>query len=142
MNSVPQVGWSLDPQLAADTVPIGDLPLSRVLLNADANFPWLILVPRRAGLTELIDLDATGRDMAMAEIAAAATALRAETGCDKLNIAAIGNIVAQLHIHIVARFRNDAAWPQPVWGKLPRKPYPPGECERLAAALRTKIPLA
>ena len=103
--------WSLDPQLARDTVALGDLPLSRVLLMNDANYPWLILVPRRPALVEIIDLEENEQVQLMAEVARAAQVLKAATACDKLNIAAIGNVVAQLHVHIVARRRGDTAWP-------------------------------
>jgi diadenosine tetraphosphate (Ap4A) HIT family hydrolase len=123
MTEFMKTPWTLDPKLAADTVPLGDLPLARVLLNDDANFPWLILVPRHAGAIELIDLAADERIQLMDEIARVSTALKDLTGCDKLNVAAIGNVVAQLHVHVIARFREDAAWPAPVWGKLPAKRY-------------------
>jgi diadenosine tetraphosphate (Ap4A) HIT family hydrolase len=118
-----QAAFALDPQLAGDTVAVGDLALSRVLLNDDANYPWLILVPRRAGLVELTDLDNAGQDTLMDEVSQAARALKAVTGCDKLNVAALGNVVSQLHVHVIARFHGDAAWPNPVWGKAPRKAY-------------------
>jgi len=128
--------WSLDPQLAADTVPLGDLALARVLLANDANYPWLILVPRRPGLVELTDLEANEQMQLLAEIDAAARALRAATRCDKLNIAALGNQVAQLHVHVIARFHGDAAWPKPVWGAVPSIAYEPAKREALAAAIR------
>ncbi len=134
--------FALDPTLAADTVAIGDLPLCRVLLTDDANYPWLILVPRRAGLVELIDLDEAGRQHLMAEIEKVSTALKAHTRCDKLNVAALGNVVAQLHVHIIARFRTDAAWPNPVWGKAPRKPYEKPARDALIGALRTALQIA
>ena len=128
--------WSLDPQLAADTVPLGDLALARVLLANDANYPWLILVPRRPGLVELTDLEANEQMQLLAEIDTAARALRAATRCDKLNIAALGNRVAQLHVHVIARFHGDAAWPKPVWGAVPSIAYEPAKREALAAAIR------
>ncbi len=115
--------WQLHPQLAADTVPVGDLPLSRVLAMNDATYPWLILVPREAGVTEITDLAESDRTRLMDEISRAAAALKTLTRCDKLNIAAIGNVVPQLHIHIVARRRDDPAWPKPVWGVAPPQPY-------------------
>jgi len=138
MNSSPSP-WSLDPQLARDCTVLGDLALSRVLLNNDANFPWVILVPRRAGAVELIDLGAVDRTVLTTEINDASRALKAITRCDKLNVAALGNVVAQLHVHVIARFKTDAAWPNPVWGKAPRKDYEAdarkglimGLCERL-----------
>lgn len=105
----------LHPQLAADTLPIGDLPLCRVLLMNDANFPWLILVPRRASLRELFDLEPHAYAEACQEIRMVAEKLSAHTKAYKINIAALGNMVPQLHIHIIARFENDAAWPNPVW---------------------------
>ena len=108
--------WSLDPQLALDTVAVSDLPLARVLLANDANYPWLILVPRLPGVVELIDLEENAQVQLLGEVAAAARALKAITACDKLNIAALGNQVPQLHVHVIARRRTDPAWPKPVWG--------------------------
>lgn len=131
--------WSLDPQLAADTVAVGDLPLSRVLLHDDSNYPWLILVPRRAGAVELTDLDKDGRLQLMDEISLTAAALRGITGCDKLNVAALGNVVAQLHVHVIARFRTDAAWPAPVWGKAPRTAYAPDERAARVTGMRRAL---
>ena len=134
--------WSLDPQLARDTVALGDLPLSRVLLMNDANYPWLILVPRRPALVEVIDLEENEQVQLMAEVARAAQVLKAATACDKLNIAAIGNVVAQLHVHIVARRRGDTAWPKPVWGHSPARPYDEAAREQFAAKLRRGLELA
>jgi diadenosine tetraphosphate (Ap4A) HIT family hydrolase len=128
--------WSLHPQLAQDTVPVGDLPLSRVLLASDANYPWLILVPRRPGLTEIIDLDENAQVQLMGEIAVAARVLKSITECEKLNIAAIGNVVAQLHVHVVARRHSDAAWPKPVWGAAPPAAYNAIVRDGLIGALR------
>ena len=128
--------WSLHPQLAQDTVPIGDLALARVLLAKDANFPWLILVPRRPGLIELIDLEENAQVQLLGEIAAAARALKSITECDKLNIAALGNQVAQLHLHVIARRHSDAAWPKPVWGAAPPTAYSPTIRDGLIGALR------
>ena len=133
--------WSLDPQLTRDTVPLGDLPLSRVLLMNDASYPWLILVPRRPRLVEIIDLAQSEQAQLMAEIAQVAQALKAATACDKLNIAAIGNVVAQLHVHLVARRRGDAAWPKPVWGHAPARPYDETAREQFAATVRRGLEL-
>jgi diadenosine tetraphosphate (Ap4A) HIT family hydrolase len=108
--------FALDPRLAGDTLPIGDLRLCRVLLMNDARYNWLILVPRRAGLVELTDLDHDARGLLMDEIALASRALKASRGVDKINIGALGNIVRQLHVHVVARTVNDHSWPGPVWG--------------------------
>ena len=133
-----ETGWSLHPQLAADTALVCDLALSRLLAMNDANLPWLILVPRRVGATELFDL---GADQAALtnEIALVSRALKDESRCDKLNVAAIGNLVPQLHIHIVARTRHDALWPKPVWGAAPARAYEAVALERFVAAMRVRV---
>ena len=133
--------WTLDPRLAQDSVALGDLPLSRVLLMDDANYPWLILVPRRPDLVELIDLDDSGQATLMVEIARTARALKDITACDKLNVAALGNTVRQLHVHVIARRAGDAAGTAPVWGAVPARPYAEAECKRLAEELRTALSL-
>ena len=134
-----ETAFSLHPQLAADTVPIGDLTLSQVLLANDANYPWLILVPRRLGITELIDLAESDRAQLMAETDAAARALKAITECDKLNVAALGNVVAQLHVHVIGRRHSDKAWPKPVWGAAPPTTYDPTAREGFIAALKRTL---
>jgi len=134
--------WSLHPRLEKDAMSVGDLPLSRVLAVMDANFPWVLLVPRRAGACEIIDLAEPGQAQLMTEIARVASALKSITGCAKLNVAAIGNVVPQLHIHLVARRVGDAAWPKPVWGTVPAKPYGAGELQTFIAALRGAIGVA
>jgi len=139
MNSGTPSDWSLHPQLAEDTVPVGDLALSRVLLANDANYPWAILVPRRPGLSELIDLDAAAQVQLLGEIAAAARALKSITECEKLNIAALGNQVAQLHVHVIARRHSDAAWPKPVWGAVAPAAYIPTARDGLIGALRRAL---
>jgi diadenosine tetraphosphate (Ap4A) HIT family hydrolase len=131
--------WSLHPQLAQDTVPVGDMPLARVLLANDANFPWLILVPRKPGLTELIDLEETEQVQLLGEIAAAARVLKQITTCDKLNIAALGNQVAQLHVHVIARRHSDVAWPKPVWGTAAATSYDRKIREGFIGALRRAL---
>jgi diadenosine tetraphosphate (Ap4A) HIT family hydrolase len=133
-----EIGWSLHPQLAADTVPVCDLALSRLLAMNDANFPWLIVVPRRPGVSEIIDLG-DEQSVLMDELALVSRALKEETRCDKLNVAAIGNTVPQLHIHIVARRRDDAAWPKPVWGAVPRRVYEAAAMERFIAVIRGRV---
>jgi len=132
-------GFRLHPQLARDTVEVGDLALSRVLLMRDANYPWLVLVPRKPDLTELIDLDDAGQRQVMAEIDRTARALRALTSCHKLNVAALGNAVAQLHVHVIARFRDDPAWPKPVWGAAPPRAYEGDELPQFVTALHAAI---
>jgi diadenosine tetraphosphate (Ap4A) HIT family hydrolase len=131
--------WALHPQLDRDTASIGDLPLSRVLIINDANYPWLLLVPRRANIVELIDLDEIEQAQLMTEVTRVARALRTVTNCDKLNIAALGNAVPQLHVHVIARFRSDAAWPKPVWGVAPPRPYEREELHSFGQPLRKKI---
>jgi diadenosine tetraphosphate (Ap4A) HIT family hydrolase len=131
--------FSLDPRIAEDSVAVTDLPLSAVRLMRDANYPWLVLVPRKAGLIEILDLDAEERTQLMAEIGLAGAALRAAVACDKLNIAALGNMVRQLHVHVIARTKTDPAWPRPVWGAVPPRPYEPGAAEALAAELAARL---
>ena len=131
--------FSLDPRLAADTLPVADLPLSAVLLARDANYPWLIMVPRRAGLVEIVDLRDAERATLMREIADVSEALRAAVRCDKLNVAALGNSVPQLHVHVIARRHDDAAWPGPIWGAAPARVYGEGEAEALAASLAERL---
>ena len=131
-------GWTLDPRLAADTVPLTDLGLSRVLLMDRRSWPWLILVPRRAGAVELFDLAPADRAALIEEIAHAAARLKAATAADKINVGALGNMVAQLHVHIVARRVGDRAWPGPVWGVADDRDEPAARArlvERLRQAL-------
>ena len=129
----------LDPRIEADSVAVAELPLCAVRLMRDANYPWLVLVPRRSGLAEIIDLEEAERTQFMAEIALASEALRQSVPCDKLNVAALGNIVRQLHAHVIARRTGDAAWPKPVWGAAPPAHYQPGAAEALAATLAGRL---
>jgi diadenosine tetraphosphate (Ap4A) HIT family hydrolase len=133
------MSFTLDPRLAADTHAIGALPFSELLLMDDARFPWVILVPRIAGARELIDLDEGDQRLLLGEIDRVARALESLLHPDKLNIAALGNVVPQLHVHVIARFTDDAAWPNPVWGRGERAAY--GERERVAriAMLRSAL---
>ena len=131
--------WSLHPQLDKDTIAIGDLPLSRLLLSKDANYPWLILVPRQTDAVEIIDLDHADRARLMTEIGQVSEALKDVTGCDKLNVAALGNQVPQLHIHIIARRKTDAAWPRPVWGAVPALEHDAAEPQAFIGAIRRKM---
>ena len=131
--------WSLHPQLTQDTIDIGDLPLCRVLVIKDAHYPWLLLVPRRPEVTEIIDLDEVGQAQLMTEVSRVARALKEVTRCDKLNIAALGNLVPQLHVHVIARRSNNAAWPRPVWGVMPPLAHDAEEVQNFIGALRRKI---
>lgn len=115
--------FQLDPRLAADTVPVGDLALSSVLLMDDARFPWLVLVPRRPGVSELTDLSADDATLLAMELRLATGVMLELAKPDKVNVGALGNIVPQLHVHVIGRFRSDPAWPGPVWGHGARLPY-------------------
>ncbi|HQV72937.1 MAG: HIT family protein [Dokdonella sp.] len=115
----------LDERLAAESQPLCRFELSDVRLMNDANYPWLILVPRIAGVRELIDLDAGQRRRLGDETDRAARLLRDAFRPRKLNVAALGNVVAQLHVHVIARFEDDPAWPAPVWGRVEARPYSP-----------------
>src|SRR5579872_2988555 len=134
-----ETAWSLHPRLKEDTIDIGDLPLSKVLVIKDANYPWLLLVPRRNEIMEIIDLDEVEQAQLMTEVSRAARALKAITQCEKLNIAALGNMVPQLHVHIIARRSGDAAWPRPVWGAVPPLAHGAEEVQLFISALRRKI---
>lgn len=127
--------FMLDKRLAAVTVQLRDLPISRLLVMDDARYPWLVLVPRRAHLTEWHELEATDRIMVSEEIATVSAALKSLTRCHKINVANLGNVVAQLHIHVIARNPGDAAWPGPVWGQGEAVPYAPEALERFIEAL-------
>jgi diadenosine tetraphosphate (Ap4A) HIT family hydrolase len=141
MLSAAVMTFALDPRLAADTLPIGDLELSRALLMNDARYPWLILVPRRVGVREIVDLAAQDRAILIEEIAAASAFLRRLPGVDKLNVGALGNIVAQLHVHVLGRDVGDPAWPGPVWGHSARLPYEAAAAEALIAQARAALGL-
>ena len=133
----------LDERLIADTHRIGDFELSRVLLMDDARFPWLILVPRRNGIRELIELSRNDQHRLLDEVNRCAHVLHALDKPDKLNIAALGNIVPQLHIHVIARHIGDAAWPRPVWGVGSREAFSaPALASRIAALQAALQPIA
>ena len=131
--------WSLHTRLKEDTIDIGDLPLCRVLVIKDAHYPWLLLVPRRPETIEIIDLNEVEQAQLMAEISRVGRALKETTKCEKLNIAALGNVVPQLHVHIIARRSSDAAWPRPVWGVMPPLAHDAEEVQRFISALRRKV---
>lgn len=131
--------FALDPRLAADTCPVMSLPLCDVLLMNDARYPWLILVPRRAGRVEITDLSTDEQAALWLEVNRASVALRAVAPCDKLNLGALGNIVRQLHMHLVARREGDAAWPGPVWGNGRAVTYDAQALTTVIAALRLQL---
>ncbi|HRP73319.1 MAG TPA: HIT domain-containing protein [Luteimonas sp.] len=132
--------YELHPQLAADTHPLATLALCELRLMDDSNYPWLVLVPRVAGAREMIDLDTGQRHLLTDEIDRAGRLLREVFRPFKLNVAALGNLVPQLHVHVIARFEHDPAWPAPVWGRVTARPYPPEalveRIRQLDAALR------
>lgn len=113
----------LHPKLAEDTFALGDFPLSQLLLINDANYPWFILVPRRAEISEIYQLSSEDQQQLLRESSELARQLHQLFQADKLNIAALGNMVPQLHLHHIVRYQSDASWPNPVWGKFAPKPY-------------------
>lgn len=127
--------FELHPQLAQDCIPISRLKLSRVLLMNDANYPWCILVPERPNITEIYQLSQPERCQLGEESAFLAEAMAQAFAADKMNVASLGNSVPQLHVHHIVRRTNDPAWPGPVWGKLPAKPYTEAESMRVIALL-------
>ncbi len=130
------MNFTLDPRLAADTFEIADLGLCRALLMNDARYPWVILTPQRQGAVELTDLTGADRATLMEEIARASAIVRALPDVEKVNVGALGNIVRQLHIHIVGRNARDFAWPGPVWGAGSSRPYQASERAALLARLK------
>ncbi|QJR79673.1 HIT domain-containing protein [Alteromonas pelagimontana] len=129
--------FELDSRLAADTYVVGELPLSRVLLMNDRQFPWIILVPKRAGVQDTIDLTEADQLQLLAESRQVCLALKSLYAPDKLNVAALGNIVKQLHVHHIARYRDDIAWPQPIWGRQPAIPYDSQSAQLRCQQLKT-----
>lgn len=130
--------FTLDPRLQQDTVVLGDFPLSRLLLMNDARYPWFILVPRRADVSELFQLNASDQLQLWQETTRLAERLKDLFKADKLNVATLGNVVAQLHMHVIVRRRGDDAWPAPVWGRHPSLAYGAGEVE----AIRSRLHMA
>lgn len=131
-----EAAFSLHPQLAQDTYCVTDLPLCRVLLMNEMRYPWCILVPRRVGIREIHELTSSERQQLWEESDAVSRVLMALFQPDKLNIAALGNTVPQLHLHHIARFQTDAAWPAPVWGKFVPEPYATDAAASRCEALR------
>ena len=139
-HSHPPTHYELHPQLAADTHPLAALELCDLRLMDDANYPWLVLVPRVADARELVDLDAAQRHQLTDEIDIAARVLRDAFHPHKLNVAALGNMVPQLHVHVIAREQDDPAWPAPVWGRVAARPYPPEMLVERVRRLRALLP--
>ena len=129
----------LDPRLASDCRIIGRFPLCRLLLMNDANYPWFILVPDREAITEIYQLSSEDQQQLMRESSSLSLALTEAFAADKLNVAALGNVVAQLHIHHIVRYRDDLAWPGPVWGRFEAKPYTPEGMDEVIARLKEHL---
>ena len=129
--------FSLHPKLLQDTLFMVDWPVNRICLMNDANYPWLILIPRLEGLRDFHEVPRENEGEFLAEINHAARILKRVTGAEKMNTAALGNTVPQLHVHVIARFKNDPAWPGPVWGKHAPVPYAQGKAQSLIASFLT-----
>jgi diadenosine tetraphosphate (Ap4A) HIT family hydrolase len=132
--------FSIHPQLTQASLPVCELPLSSVWLMNNQRFPWLLLIPRRDGVQEIIDLPPGEQTQLWREIAAASHLLRSLFSPDKLNVASIGNLVPQLHIHVIARFKTDEAWPKPVFGFAPPIPYSQEQSVSLLVNLQSRLP--
>ncbi len=135
------MSFSLDARLSRDTDFVGDLPLCRVLLMNNSRWPWLVLVPSRDNLVELTDLEAADRARLIEEVAQTAEWLKGYTQAEKINIGALGNIVRQLHVHVVARSAGDPGWPLPVWGFGAAVSYNDAEAKSLIEAARQGLGL-
>ena len=132
--------FALAQRLQQDTLVIGDFPLCRLLLSNDSNYPWFILVPRINGISEVFHLDVADQQKLWEETTGLAQWLNDGLGADKMNIGALGNVVSQLHVHVIVRKRDDVAWPSPVWGKHPARPYTQEQVAALRARLRELLP--
>lgn len=131
--------FELDSRLQADTWVLGDFPLCRLLLSRDANYPWLILVPRRPGISEIFELAPADQAQLAVETAQLAHGLKGLLGADKMNVAALGNVVSQLHVHVIARYASDPAWPAPVWGRVASVEYAPARLDTFKAQLKALL---
>lgn len=129
----------LDPRLLQDTLPIGDFPLCTLLLSNDSNYPWFILVPKRPDISEVFQLSESEQAQLWKETTYLSAVLHRTFQADKMNVAALGNVVKQLHMHVIVRRVDDAAWPAPVWGKHPARPYLPDEVARITAKITPEL---
>lgn len=127
--------FTLHPQLVKDCIEIAELPLSKLLLSNDSNYPWFILVPKVADISEIYQLDWQQQQQLLNESSLLSELLMQIFAGDKINVAALGNVVEQLHVHHVVRFKSDACWPKPIWGQLPAKPYTEDELQEI----KTKV---
>lgn len=131
--------FALHTQLDADTHKIGTMELCQVLLMNNSVWPWVILVPQRADVKEMHDLSEQDQLLLMKEMMAISTALKKITGADKMNVANLGNMVSQLHIHIIGRLNMDPAWPNPVWGTPHKRPWTPTDLKQFTANLKNEV---
>ena len=131
--------FEVDERLINDTVPLGDFALCRVLLMNDSRYPWLILVPRCSAVSEVVDLTAEQQQQLWLETSTVGQVLKDVYQADKINIATLGNVVSQLHIHVVVRMRDDAAWPAPVWGQGEAQPYSAEAVEQIKTQLHAAL---
>lgn len=131
--------FALDEKLSSDTLPITRLGLCDLRLMNDRRWPWLILVPQRPDIIEITDLTPLDQTMLTFETGIVVQALKSVTSCEKINIGALGNIVRQMHMHVIARNSGDAGWPGPVWGHGVREPYAAGEAEAFVGAIRDAL---
>lgn len=131
--------FALDSRLQQDCLVIGDFPLCRLLLMNDSNYPWFILVPRREEVSELFQLDADDQRQLWQETTLLAETLKDIFAADKMNVATLGNVVSQLHMHVVVRRRDDASWPAPVWGRHPAQPYNEQQAGQVVDKLRSVL---
>jgi diadenosine tetraphosphate (Ap4A) HIT family hydrolase len=129
----------LDPRLEKSSYPVCKLALCEVRLNRDSRYPWLVLVPIMPDITEIHQLTPPQQVQLISEITHVSTQLQQQTQGFKMNVAALGNQVAQLHVHIVARFKEDAAWPDPIWGKGTSVPYAEADKDQLIADLKVRL---
>lgn len=128
--------FTLDSRLQQDCLPVGDFPLCRLLLMNDASYPWFILVPRREEVSEIFQLDGADQRQLWQETSLLAEILKDTFAADKMNVATLGNVVSQLHMHVIVRRRDDAAWPAPVWGRQPARPYEDAQIRQIIDKLR------
>lgn len=131
--------FALDSRLQQDCLVIGDFPLCRLLLMNDSNYPWFILVPRREEVSELFQLDADDQRQLWQETTLLAETLKDIFAADKMNVATLGNVVSQLHMHVIVRRREDASWPAPVWGRHPAQPYSEQQAGQVVDKLRSVL---
>ncbi|WDY56855.1 HIT family protein [Pseudomonas sp. PSKL.D1] len=131
--------FEMDLRLQQDSLVLGEFSLCRLLLSKDANYPWFILVPKREGVSELFDLNQEDQAQLWKETTHLADVLKKAFNADKMNVATLGNVVSQMHMHVIVRHKTDAAWPAPVWGKVPAVEYAPGQVDAIRQRLRAVL---